>query len=77
MQNLIDIYPFNLARAIFQSEEDALKIYLPGLSLALATLNDREQDVLKRRFSEKLTLRAIGDIHGLSPERIRQIGSRH
>lgn len=74
MQNLIDIYPFNLARAIFQSEEDALKIYLPGLSLALATLNDREQDVLKRRFSEKLTLRAIGDIHGLSPERIRQIG---
>ncbi len=76
MQNLIGIYPFNLARAIFQSEEDALKIYLPGLSLALATLNEREQDVLKRRFSEKLTLRAVGKIHGLTQERARQIEAK-
>jgi hypothetical protein len=76
VQNLIGIYPFNLARAIFQSEEDALKIYLPGLSLALATLNEREQDVLKRRFSEKLTLRAVGKIHGLTQERARQIEAK-
>ncbi|MGI6550874.1 MAG: sigma factor-like helix-turn-helix DNA-binding protein [Syntrophomonadales bacterium] len=50
---------------------------MPGLSLALATLNEREQDVLRRRFSEKLTLRAIGQIHGLAQERIRQIEPRH
>ncbi len=76
MQNLIDIYPFNLARDIFGSAEEAEKIYLPGIFDALAMLTEREQDILRQRYGEKMTLRAIGQIHGVGQERIRQIIAR-
>ncbi len=76
MQNIINIYPFNLARDVFSSEEEAGKIYLPGIYAALATLTEREQDILIQRYSDKLTLQECSKIHGVTKERIRQIEAR-
>jgi RNA polymerase sigma factor (sigma-70 family) len=39
-------------------------------------LTERERDVLKKRFKDGLTLQAIGELHGVSGSRIRQIESR-
>lgn len=70
---LISIYPFNLARDILGSEEAAIKIYIPGIYAALATLTERESNVIRLRYTEKMTLKAIGQEHGVTQERIRQI----
>lgn len=47
------------------------------ITALFTTLNDREQDILKRRFGlehpEKATLEEIGKSHNLTRERIRQI----
>jgi DNA-binding CsgD family transcriptional regulator len=73
MQELTNIYPFNLACDIFYgNKEEAEIIYVPGISIALTMLTEREQDVLKKRYCEKMTLRAIGEIHSVGPECIRQ-----
>lgn len=76
MINITDVYPFNLAVAIFGSEEDARKIYLPGISAALATLTEREQDILRKRYFDKMTLKSCGEVYGVGQERIRQIQSK-
>lgn len=70
---LISIYPFNLARDILGSGEAAIKIYIPGLYAAIATLMEREADVIRLRYSEKMTLKEIAQEHGVTQERIRQI----
>lgn len=70
---LISIYPFNLARDILGSEEAAIKIYVPGIYAALATLTERESNVIRLRYTEKMTLKAIGQIHDVTQERTRQI----
>lgn len=73
MQELTNTYPFNLVRGIFFGDkEEALKVYVPGLLTALETLTERERDVLIRRYCDKMTLRAIGEIHGVTPSRIRE-----
>lgn len=76
MMQLIDIYPFNLSRDIFDSEEEARKVYIPGISAALATLTEREQGVLMCRFQRKLTLEQTAKEYGITRERIRQIQAK-
>ena len=44
--DLLSMYPLNLARGIFLSEDEALAAYIPGMADALATLTERER-VLK------------------------------
>lgn len=73
---LTDIYPLNLAKAIFDSVEEARKVYIPGISAALATLTEREQGVIMHRFQRKLTLEQCGKEYGLTRERIRQIEAK-
>jgi hypothetical protein len=73
---LTDIYPLNIAKAIFDSEEEARKVYIPGISAALATLTEREQGVLIHRFQRKLTLEQCGKEYGITRERIRQIEAK-
>ena len=73
---LIDLYPLNLARCIFESEEEARKAYIPGISAALATLTEREQSVIACRFQRKLTLEQCGKEYGITRERIRQIEAK-
>lgn len=76
MDALLKIYPFNLAKAILSDHEETLKIYLPGIEQALATLTEREVRVIKQRFVERKTLQAIAETEGLSRERIRQIEAK-
>jgi len=75
-QEITDMYPLNLARAIFCSEDEARKAYLPGISAAVATLTEREQGVLMCRFRRKLTLAQCGKEYGITRERIRQIEAK-
>jgi hypothetical protein len=76
MTNLTDIYPLNLAKAVFDSEEEARKVYIPGISAALATLTELEQGVIMHRFQRKLTLEQCGKEYGITRERIRQIEAK-
>ncbi len=73
---ITDMYPLNLARAIFDSAEEAREVYIPGISAALATLTEREQGVLMHRFQRKLTLQQCGKEYGITRERIRQIEAK-
>ena len=73
---LTDIYPLNLAKSIFGSEEEARKVYMPGIAAAMATLTEREQGVLACRFQRKLTLEQTGKEYGITRERIRQIEAK-
>lgn len=73
---LTDIYPLNLAKAIFNSAEEARTVYIPGISAALATLTEREQCVIMLRFQRKLTLEQCGKEYGVTRERIRQIEAK-
>ena len=76
MDALLKTYPFNLAKAILSDREETLKIYLPGIDQALATLTEREVRVIKQRFVERKTLQATAETEGLSRERIRQIEAK-
>lgn len=73
---LTDIYPLNLAKSILGSEEEARKVYIPGISAAVATLSEREQGVLSLRFEKRLTLEQCGKEYGITRERIRQIEAK-
>lgn len=76
MTELTQIYPFNLANGIFQDEDDAREISIPGISAAVATLTEREQSVLMLRFQQKKTLEQCGKEFGVTRERIRQIEAK-
>lgn len=60
-----------------QSEKIGKLDVIEIIAALFTTLNDREQDILKRRFGlenpEKATLEEIGKTHHLTRERIRQI----
>lgn len=76
MQEITDMYPLNLARAIFDCEDTARNAYIPGISAAVATLSEREQGVLACRFQRKLTLEQTAKEYGVTRERIRQIEAK-
>lgn len=76
MTDIMAIYPFNLAKSILGDETEALKVYLPGIALALATLSEREREVIRLRFQKKMTLEQCGKEHGITRERIRQIEAK-
>jgi len=78
--SLIQFYPFNLFLAILEIKKDSDEIdkifycNLSGLMETLDTLKERENDVIKARFANKLTYQVIGDtITYTSRERVRQI----
>jgi len=76
MQEITDMYPLNLARAIFYCEDAARSAYIPGISAAVATLSEREQGVLACRFQRKLTLEQTAKEYCVTRERIRQIEAK-
>lgn len=76
MQQLINVYPFNLAMAIFGNEGDARRVYVPGIYAAIETLTEREADILRKRYYNEMTLRGIGQLYGVCQERIRQIEAK-
>ncbi len=76
MTDIMAIYPFNLAKSILGDETEALKVYISGIPLALATLSEREREVIRLRFQKKMTLEQCGKEHGITRERIRQIEAK-
>ena len=76
MEELLHCWPYNLAVAIFQNDEDALKVYTPGLLECIKELTDAEQKVIHYRYVKGETLAACGkhfDKGGICRERVRQI----
>ena len=76
MESLLELYPFNLAMAIFCDEERAMQIYIPGIESVLSTLTERESTVLKLRYREKKTLVETGREFNITRERVRQIEAK-
>jgi DNA-binding CsgD family transcriptional regulator len=74
---LVDIYPVNLVYSVLNRDSDAtIAVYLPGVHAALSTLNEREADILRKRFSYKMTLQEVATAYNLTRERIRQIEAK-
>lgn len=71
-----DEFPYNLTFDIFQNAEEAQNIYLPGISDILSTLTPREQNIIHKRYYEKLTLEECGKDYGIGKERVRQIQAK-
>lgn len=74
MTDIYDTYPFNLARVIL--EDEIQSVYLQGIRFAISTLTEREEDVIKLRFKEGLTLRETGQKQNVTQERVRQIEAK-
>lgn len=69
-------YPLNLLNAVAQGEWSAPlpSDIVPSLAYVLATLTDKEQDVLVARYKEQKSLAEVAEEMGLSTrERVRQI----
>ena len=77
-QILREEYPLNLLKAMeaekthFQfSVEEITDDKLEGLDYALSELTERERQILFLRYQERKTLKEIGEIIGVTAERIR------
>ena len=78
MEQLRDEYPINLLKVIaaeqtrFEFNADEItQDKLDGLAHIIASLPEREQKILQLRYQERKTLREIGEIIGVTLERIR------
>ena len=76
MYNIISTFPFNLAYEIIGNEEEALQTNQYNLMRLLDSLTEREKNVLLLRFKDRKTLLAVGELLGVSKERVRQIEVR-
>ena len=74
MNDIYDVYPFNVADAVMGDKIP--NVYLQGIRLAISTLTEREETVIKLRFKDKLTLEKAGKQTGTTRERIRQIEAK-
>lgn len=80
---IFDVYPYNMAAKIFDIGRSdsryaihATRIDPTRLIETVAELTDREQEILKYRFKEGLTLKVTGERIGVSMERIRQVEAK-
>lgn len=78
--NLADVamsYPYNLAYAVIVPSDDdtsaAFEVYVPELLKALKTLPERSQSIILMHYRDGMSLSEIGEEHGISAERARQI----
>ena len=78
IEQLRDEYPINLLKTIaaeqtrFEFNADEItEDKLDGLAHIIASLSEREQQILQLRYQERKTLREIGEIVGVTLERIR------
>ena len=80
-ENLAWVHQWDLMQALFGDRLSTMMIrILPEVDGALQTLNERDADVIRRRFgldgSRKQTLRDIGRVYDLTGERIRQVEAK-
>lgn len=68
-------YPYNLLDDLFGEPFDHVisEDEMNGLTAALSSLSEREQEVLHMYYEEEKTLEEIGKVFGVGRERIRQI----
>ena len=78
IEQLRDEYPINLLKVIaaeqtrFEFNADEItEDKVDGLAHIIASLSEREQQILQLRYQERKTLREIGEIVGVTLERIR------
>lgn len=78
VEQLRDEYPINLLKTIaaeqtrFEFNADELTDdKLDGLNYIISSLTEREKQILQLRYQERKTLREIGEIIGVTLERIR------
>ena len=84
MKSLKEPYPKNLILSIQVTAvheiqlpfEDITDDIRAGLDYALSTLSEREQEIVRLRYQERLPLREIGLAIGVTTERIRSLGDR-
>lgn len=76
VKELFKVYPFNLARAIFNNDDDAIGVCIPGITAALQTLTDREIGIIHLRHKDEMSYRKIGDVYGITGGRVGQIYTR-
>ena len=76
-------YPLNLMKAMEAAKthfefiaDTPTKDQIEGLEYALTQLTERERQILFLRYQERKTLREIGEIIGVTLERIRSQESR-
>ncbi len=74
-------YPRNLLEAVFRNhEQEAPAEITPdicaGVEYALTLLEERDGEVLRMRYKEKMTLAQIAEILGVQSERVRQLEMR-
>lgn len=70
----VSVYPFNLMEAIMWSDDNAcFEFDEDGLEKALTHLTDREQQFVRMRFREEMTLDEISDEVQVGRERVRQV----
>lgn len=74
-REILAVWPYNLVDAIFKTPtEDILtKDQIDGLTNAIDTLSEREKKWIYLYYLDGLTLRQIGDIYSIGPERVRQV----
>lgn len=71
-------YPYNLLADVFAQDISTLRPSLPAdiavaVEYVLSRLPDREREMMRCRYMERMTLDAIGEAFGLTTERIRQL----
>lgn len=74
-------YPYNLLECVFGEPNFTEAIQCPAelsvsLEYVLLTLTEREQYVLRKRFAEMWSQRAVGAKLGIGGERVRQIENK-
>lgn len=73
-------YPLNLLIRINGDDDTESAIYpddiLNGVIYAVGLLEPREQKIIRYRYGERLTLKAIGEMEGVSGSAIREIEMR-
>lgn len=75
-------YPENLMKAINKGADISIdyknlsKDQMAGLDFAISQLKENEQEVIRLRYEEGLSLRAVGEKVGLSSSRIGQIHAK-
>ena len=53
---------------IFKPEEDNLTNYLPDVNMS-----ERDKQIVQKYLTQKTTYKKLGEVYGISGERVRQI----
>lgn len=53
---------------IYKPEEDNLTNYLPDVNMS-----DRDKEIVQKYLTQKTTYKKLGEVYGISGERVRQI----